>query len=251
MPQVNIDPSSHDMQYWQLFPWLRILIENQRLRCTFILHTYEWQQKWTLGIIPDAALTPKRLAQPFHFCRDAGERGNYGSIASLPFHKGTKVPFRNSITGHFMVYKDWLETNVLQLFAHPENSEWFFFYFCYYCLGQRCSRTETSVIGNDFLIFISFHCPQLFHCPRCRVAVPASLNYCPNVHHTFGVGSCSHKQHWKSCVLQCGWNGKRFPKRFGCCCNRHSAFNRCQPFHGKCRINCWLGAVASCSTTIS
>jgi len=24
-----------------------------------------------------------------------------------------------------MVYKEWLETNLLQLFAHPENSEWF------------------------------------------------------------------------------------------------------------------------------
>jgi len=24
-----------------------------------------------------------------------------------------------------MVYQNWIETNLLQLFAHPENSEWF------------------------------------------------------------------------------------------------------------------------------
>jgi len=36
-----------------------------------------------------------------------------------------EVPFHNSITGgNFMVYQDRLETNLLQLFAHPEISEW-------------------------------------------------------------------------------------------------------------------------------
>jgi len=36
---------------------------------------------------------------------------------------GTEVPFRNSVIGHLMVYKDRLETNVLQQFMHPESSE--------------------------------------------------------------------------------------------------------------------------------
>jgi len=31
--------------------------------------------------------------------------------------------FHNSITVNFMVYQDRLETNLLQLFGHPENSE--------------------------------------------------------------------------------------------------------------------------------
>jgi len=38
---------------------------------------------------------------------------------------GAEVPFYNNVVGHFMVYKDRLKTNELQLFAHPENSEWF------------------------------------------------------------------------------------------------------------------------------
>jgi len=33
--------------------------------------------------------------------------------------------FHNSIIGNFMVYQDRLETNLLRLFVHPENSEWF------------------------------------------------------------------------------------------------------------------------------
>jgi len=31
--------------------------------------------------------------------------------------------FHNSITGNFVVYQDRLETNLLKLFRHPENSE--------------------------------------------------------------------------------------------------------------------------------
>jgi len=33
--------------------------------------------------------------------------------------------FHNSFMGNFMVYQDQLETNLLQLFGHPESSEWF------------------------------------------------------------------------------------------------------------------------------
>ena len=35
------------------------------------------------------------------------------------------MPFNNSILGRFMVCKDRFEPNILHLFAHPENSEWF------------------------------------------------------------------------------------------------------------------------------
>jgi len=38
---------------------------------------------------------------------------------------GAKVPFHNSIIVNFMIYQNWLKTNLLQLFGHPENSEWF------------------------------------------------------------------------------------------------------------------------------
>jgi len=33
-----------------------------------------------------------------------------------------EMVFHNRIIGNFMVYKDRLETNLLQLFAHPQNS---------------------------------------------------------------------------------------------------------------------------------
>jgi len=38
---------------------------------------------------------------------------------------GTEVPFHKSIMVNLMVHQDRLETNLLQLFAHPETSEWF------------------------------------------------------------------------------------------------------------------------------
>ena len=34
------------------------------------------------------------------------------------------MPFHNRIIGNFMVCKDRLETNLLQLLAHLQNSEW-------------------------------------------------------------------------------------------------------------------------------
>jgi len=36
-----------------------------------------------------------------------------------------EVPFHHSTIGIFIVYQDGLETNLLQLFAYLENSEWF------------------------------------------------------------------------------------------------------------------------------
>jgi len=50
-----------------------------------------------------------------------------GDIAFRLFKRGStgaEVPFHNSILGNFMVYQDRLETNLLQLFVHPVNSEW-------------------------------------------------------------------------------------------------------------------------------
>ena len=56
--------------------------------------------------------------------RDAGERVHF----PLPFHKGGKraaVPLYENAIGNFMVYLDRIETNLLELFAHPEISDWF------------------------------------------------------------------------------------------------------------------------------
>ena len=40
-------------------------------------------------------------------------------------HDGGRGDFYKSIIGNFMVYHDRIETKLLELFAHPETSEWF------------------------------------------------------------------------------------------------------------------------------
>ena len=35
------------------------------------------------------------------------------------------MPFHYSIVGNLMVYRDRIETNLLQLFAQQENPDWF------------------------------------------------------------------------------------------------------------------------------
>jgi len=53
---------------------------------------------------------------------DAGERVHDMGIKPLPFHKGDNGcggPFRKSIICNFMVYHERIETNLLQIFAHP------------------------------------------------------------------------------------------------------------------------------------
>ena len=46
-------------------------------------------------------------------------------LALLPFQQGPEVPLHNSAIGDFMVYQHRIQTNLLQLFAHPDNPEWF------------------------------------------------------------------------------------------------------------------------------
>jgi len=48
--------------------------------------------------------------------------------AHCPFIRGAtgmKVPFHNRIQGNLICYQNRPETNLLQLFAHPEYSQWF------------------------------------------------------------------------------------------------------------------------------
>jgi len=66
----------------------------------------------------------KRVHLDMH--RDARGWRHGGGIAPLTFQKGetvTEVSFDNSIIGDFMVCQHRPETNLLQLFAHPENLE--------------------------------------------------------------------------------------------------------------------------------
>ena len=63
----------------------------------------------------------KRVRVDMH--RDARGWRYGGGIAPLTFQKGAtgmEVPFHNSIIANFMVCQDRPETNLLQLFCHPE-----------------------------------------------------------------------------------------------------------------------------------
>jgi len=60
----------------------------------------------------------------------------------LPFRKGTtgeEMPFHNS---NFMLYQDRLETNLLQLFAQPENSQWFSIFCVIICEGSTVAEQK-------------------------------------------------------------------------------------------------------------
>jgi len=59
---------------------------------------------------------------------EPGEQENDGGHCSPALSKGRqrerRCLFHNSIMGNFMVYQDRFETNLLQLFAQQEHSEW-------------------------------------------------------------------------------------------------------------------------------
>jgi len=49
----------------------------------------------------------------------------WGCACNLYTPISNTTAFHNSIIGNFMVYQNRLETNLLQLFRHSENSAWF------------------------------------------------------------------------------------------------------------------------------
>jgi len=57
--------------------------------------------------------------------KDAGKQESDTGMPLLSFKRGRRYLFRYSIMVNFMVYQDRIETNLLQLFAQQENSEWF------------------------------------------------------------------------------------------------------------------------------
>jgi len=65
------------------------------------------------------------LIRCFPNCREAGERVNGGAISPLAFRNGGGSVFPWQYHGNFMVYQCRIETILLQLFAHPDNSEGF------------------------------------------------------------------------------------------------------------------------------
>ena len=78
---------------------------------------------------------------------------------------GGDLYFHNSIIGNLMIDQDRNETDLLQLFAIPEYSEWFskFMFLFLRFLRSTLLLNRNKHVGNNFFFFISFHCPQPFH----------------------------------------------------------------------------------------
>ena len=81
--------------------------------------------------------------------------------------------FHNRITGNFMVYHDRFQTNLLQLFENPKNSEWFSVISAI-IWGQHCCCAKASIIANDFFIFYKFPLPSTLLLPL-PLALPLFL----------------------------------------------------------------------------
>jgi len=81
-----------------------------------------------------------------------------------------------------MLCQDRLKTNLLRLFAHPENSEWFYVISVFTFEVKIVAEQKQAHIGDNFLVFICIHCPQLFDCP-----LPC---------HSSGVTAGRHKIRW-------------------------------------------------------
>jgi len=83
-----------------------------------------------------------------------------------------------------MFYLDRIKTNLLQVFVYPENSGWFSIISVGIFEVNIIAQQKQSIIGNDFLFFTTFYCPQLFYCSlpyRCS-GVPAASNRRPSTH---------------------------------------------------------------------
>ena len=77
----------------------------------------------------------------------------------------TEVPFLKSIMVNLMVYHYRLETNLLQLFAHPETSEWYSMISVFIFEVDVIAEQKQAWLVNDFLVFAGFYCTHLLYPP--------------------------------------------------------------------------------------
>ena len=98
------------------------------------------------------------------------------------------MPFHNRIIGNFMVYQDRLEANLLQLFAHPENSEWFSI-ISGIIFEVNVVSAQSKDNDSDFFVFYKLPSPSILLLPPTAVLTylaPGIQNVshcvaCPNV----------------------------------------------------------------------
>ena len=77
-----------------------------------------------------------------------------------------------------LVISWFINTELKQIYCSYSRSEKIrraFYNFCYFFEVTAVAKLKQALIGNNFLLFISFHCSQLYHCAPCPTAALASL----------------------------------------------------------------------------
>jgi len=95
----------------------------------------EVKQRWALFLPGFSGLLPRFL----------GNQNFWGCVSNPCTPTSNTTVFHKSIIGNFMVYQDRLEANLLQLFRHSENPEWFSIISVIIFWGQHCWWTETNI----------------------------------------------------------------------------------------------------------
>jgi len=81
---------------------------------------------------------------------------------------GPEVPFHKSSIGNLMVYQDRIETNLLQLRAHSETSEWFSIIFGIIYEVNIVAEHKQAQLVTIFFHFHTFELPSTPSLPPCR-----------------------------------------------------------------------------------
>ena len=115
---------------------------------------------------------PQREGTPESGCRTGAFPLLFHKGAEMSFYKRgatwAEVSFFKSIIGNFIVYNDWIETNLLQLFAHAETSEQFS------VISGIIFEVSIKIVAEHKqaqlvrIFFINLHCTKRFYCTPAR-----------------------------------------------------------------------------------
>jgi len=158
------------LKFWILQPYMSKL-----------LAALVYQEVFYQTSLPTRVTEPLSNIVPWDKNTGAAVSGCMMGALPLPLHKGAtgvEAPFHKSIIDNFMLYQDRIE-QICCSFPCTHKLQYVFCNFWHYFWGQHGCWTETSIIGNDFLLFfISLHCPQPFYCPA---ALPLFQRPCKNI----------------------------------------------------------------------
>jgi len=169
---ARICPNFHEKFFVQLLPTNSL---PRRSRRPF---WYDLQKRSSCDFLQTLGSQARLSAIFTRIFRDVSQifsKSKLLGCAWSPSPTSTTV-FHNSIIGNFVVYQDRLKINLLQLFGHPDNLEWFSIISVIIFEVKIVDEHKQTLLVTIVLFFISFHCPKMFYCSACPTAAPAPLN---------------------------------------------------------------------------